>query len=198
MVFQRHPGALIPTKHPGTLQLLHGHVEVKVAAETLREAAETKAKEMADQNPTRQHLVEKLEELVAAYNAGSIDAQAFFDALGDFVDSLDEEESRAAREGLNEEELAIFDLLTRPAPTLTQLEEIEVKKFARELLERLRELLAAIDWRSGQQTRAAVESAIRFKLNELPEAPYPEILWNTKVDSVWQFVMQKYGTGQRT
>jgi type I restriction enzyme R subunit len=148
----------------------------KVAAETLREAAETKVNQMAEANPTRHDLVEKLEELVAAYNAGSIDAQAFFDALKDFGAGLDEEDTRAAREGLNEEELAIFDLLTRPAPTLTKAEDNEVKKVARELLEKLRELMAAVDWRSSQQTRGAVEPAISFKLNELPEAPYPEAL----------------------
>ena len=163
----------------------------KVAAETLREAAETRAKQMAEVNPMRQHLVEKLEDMVATYNAGSIDAAAFFAALKGFVADLDEEETRAAREGLNEEELAIFDLLTRPAPTLTRAEEIEVKKVARELLERLQKLLTAVDWRSGQQTRAAVESAIRFKLNELPEAPYPDALWRQKVDAVWQFVLSR-------
>lgn len=134
---------------------------------------------MVEVNPTRQHLVEKLEEMVAAYNAGSIDAEAFFAALKGFVADLDEEE------------LAIIDLLTRPAPVLTKTQEVEVKKVARELLEKLRELLAAVDWRSGQQTRAAVESAIRFKLNELPEAPYPEALWREKVDAVWQFVLSK-------
>jgi type I restriction enzyme R subunit len=166
----------------------------RVAAETLREAAETKAKAMAEANPTRDDLVEKLEEMVAEYNTGSIDAEAFFAALKTFVAELDDEEQRAAREGLNEEELAIFDLLTRPEPQLTKVEEREVKKVARELLERLRELLDAIDWTAGQQTRASVQSAIRVKLNELPEAPYPEAIWNTKVDAVWDFVLQRYGS----
>lgn len=165
----------------------------KVAAETLREGAEAKVKAMAEANPTRHDLVEKLEELVAAYNAGSIDAEAFFAALKAFVADLDEEETRAAREGLNEEELAIFDLLTRPAPVLTKAEEVEVKKVARELLEKLRVLLGAVDWTAGQQTRAAVLSEIRVKLNDLPEAPYPEALWGTKVDAVWEFVLQRYG-----
>lgn len=165
----------------------------KVAAETLREGAEAKVKAMAEANPTRHDLVEKLEELVAAYNAGSIDAEAFFAALKAFVADLDEEETRAAREGLNEEELAIFDLLTRPAPVLTKAEEVEVKKVARELLEKLRVLLGAVDWTAGQQTRAAVLSEIRVKLNELPEAPYPEALWGAKVDAVWDFVLQRYG-----
>ena len=44
-----------------------------------------------------------------------------------------EEERRAAREGLTEEELAIFDLLTKPEPRLTKTQEIEVKNVAREL-----------------------------------------------------------------
>ncbi len=66
---------------------------------------------------------------------------------------------------------------------------------ARELLGRLHELLDAVDWTSGQQTRAQVQSEIRVKLNELPEAPYPEDVWNTKVGAVWEFVLQRYGAG---
>jgi type I restriction enzyme, R subunit len=165
----------------------------KTAAERLREGAEAKVKAMVDANPTRLDLVERLEELVAAYNANSIDAEAFFAALKAFVADLDEEEKRAARQGLNEEELAIFDLLTRPEPKLTKAEEIAVKGVARDLLGRLHSLLDAIDWKAGQQTRAEVQSAIRFKLNDLPEAPYPEPVWNTKVDAVWEFVLQRYG-----
>ena len=164
----------------------------KTASAKLREATEEKAAKMAEQNPTRQRLVERLEELVATYNAGSIDVEAFFEALKAFVRRLDEEETRAAREGLNEEELAIFDLLTKPAPVLTKAQEIEVKRVARELLEKLRVLVAGIDWLRGRQSRAAVLSEIRFKLNELPEEPYPEPLWNAKVDQVWDFVLQRY------
>ena len=71
----------------------------KVAAEQLREEAEEQVKDMAEKNPTRAPLVEKLEQLVAAYNAGSIDAERFFEALKAFVSDLDDEEQRAARRG---------------------------------------------------------------------------------------------------
>jgi type I restriction enzyme R subunit len=47
-------------------------------------------------------------------------------------------------------------------------------------------------WRDFQQTRAAVLMDIRLKLNELPEEPYPQAMWNQKVDSVWQFVFSRY------
>lgn len=164
----------------------------KTAASQLREAAEEKAKKMAKANPTRQDMVEKLEELVAEYNAGSIDAERFFQALQTLVADMDEEDHRAAREGLTEEELAIFDLLTKPAPVLSKAEEITVKQVARELLGRLTDLVNGVDWLKGRQSRAAVQSEIRVRLNELPEAPYPEELWLGKVDQVWNFVLQRY------
>lgn len=164
----------------------------KTAAETLREGAEEKANKMAEANPTRQGLVEKLEKLVAQYNAGSIDAEKFFEALKDFVKELDDEEQRGVRESLTEEELAIFDLLTTPEPKLTKTEEQQVKAVARQLLERLHGLVDAVDWLRGQETRGQVLSEIRVRLNDLPEQPYPQGLWDTKVERVWEFVTRRY------
>jgi type I restriction enzyme R subunit len=158
------------------------------ANEKLRSAAEAKARELANQNPTRVHLVQKLEKLVEAYNSGTMEAEAFFEALRRLIAQMDDEERRAAREGLTEEELAIFDLLTKPEPMLTRTQEAEVKRVARELFEKLQHELLVFHWRQNPQTRAAVLSEIRFKLDELPADPYPEEVWNGKVDAVWQFV----------
>ena len=130
---------------------------------------------------TRVDLVEKLEKLVAEYNVGSIDAEQFFEALRDFVAALGGEEQRAACEGLAEEEIAIFDLLTTPEPKLTKLQEAEVERVARELLEKLRWLFGAIDWVRAQEPRGAVCREIRVQLDELPAEPYPQVLWDTKV-----------------
>ncbi len=167
----------------------------KVAAERLRAEAEGKARKMAEMNPTRVDLVEKLEKLVADYNAGSIDAEKFFAALKDFVASLDKEEQRATREGLTEEELAIFDLLVVPEPKLTKAQTVEVKRIARELLAKLHAIIDAPDWKRGQEMRGAVYSEIRIRLNELPEEPYPKALWDAKVDQVWGFVLRRYADG---
>jgi type I restriction enzyme R subunit len=49
----------------------------KTAAEQLRSEIETKAQDMAAENPTRVHLVEKLEKLVEAYNFGTVNIEAF-------------------------------------------------------------------------------------------------------------------------
>ncbi len=162
------------------------------AAETLKDGAEDKVRKMAEANPTRQGLVEKLEVLVAQYNAGSIDAARFFEALKAFVDEMDDEQQRAAREGLTDEELAIFDLLTTPEPKLTKAEEQQAKLVARQLLERLHDLVDAVDWLRGQETRGAVLSEIRVQLNGLPEEPYPQSLWDAKVEQVWDFVLRRY------
>jgi Domain of unknown function (DUF3387) len=75
--------------------------------------------------------VDRLEALVAVYNTGTLDAERFFEALKQFVEQMMEEERRAAREELTERELAVFDLLTRPTPTLTKAREKEVKKVAK-------------------------------------------------------------------
>jgi type I restriction enzyme R subunit len=165
----------------------------KTAAEQLRDAAEKKAGEMARRNPTRSGLVEKLEKLVDDYNAGSIDAESFFAALKSFVAEMDEAEQRAVREELTEDEPAIFDLLTKPEPALTKAEEAQVKLAAKQLLQRLQDLTAAIDWVRGQQTRGAVYSEIRTALDHhLPMSPYPEVMLLSKIEAVWDFVLQRY------
>ena len=167
----------------------------RTASEQLRAKAEAKARELAERNPTRLHLVEKLEKLVEAYNLGTLDVEAFYAAVKKLVAEMGDEERRAAREGLSEDELAIFDLLTRPEPKLSREQEAAVKRVARELLEKLQALKVEF-WRKNPQTRAQVYSEIRVTLNELPEEPYPEPLWKDKVEAVWQFVYAQ-GAGQR-
>ncbi|MGA7180366.1 MAG: type I restriction enzyme endonuclease domain-containing protein [Thiobacillaceae bacterium] len=62
-------------------------------------------------------------------------SRPFFDELMTFAQGLNDEEKRAMREGMDdEEELALFDILTKPEPKLTKAEEVQVKKAAQELL----------------------------------------------------------------
>lgn len=168
----------------------------KTANEQLRNKVEKKAKELAEENPTRKDLVDKLEALVADYNSGTVDAEKFFEALKRFIEEMEEEQQRASREGLTERELAVFDLLTRPAPKLTKAQEIEVKNVAKQLLQKLQQEHLIPRWEQNPVTRAAVHSQIRFTLNELPQDPYPEDIWNEKVEAVWQFVYHQMGNGR--
>jgi type I restriction enzyme R subunit len=167
----------------------------RMTIETMRSQAEAKVRDMAAQNPSRIDLVEKLEDLVDAYNTASSDVAETFQKLKDFIRALEEEEARAAREGLSQDELAIFDVLTRPEPKLTKAQAIAVKKVAQELLTKLQEAVKVLHWRNRQQPRSFVRSTIEIVLNTLPDEPYPKDLWDEKVEATWQFVLSRYATG---
>ena len=169
----------------------------KIAAEQLRSEAEAKAHDMAARNPTRVHLVEKLEKLVEEYNLGTLDVEAFFEALKASIGEMEEEERRAAREGLSEDELAIFDLLTKPEAEADQGAGDCGKESGAGAAGEAAGTAAISNWRAKQQTRAAVEATIRFTLNELPEEPYPEPVWKEKVDAVWAFVFARQDAAGR-
>ncbi len=96
---------------------------------------------MVQVNQTRVDSAEKFEALVEGFNAGSRNVEQRFEGLLEPSKSLDGEQERHVRENLSEEELVIFDILTRPAPELSAKARDEVKKVARELLTRLKELL---------------------------------------------------------
>jgi len=134
---------------------------------------------------------DRFEKLVADYNAGSINTEKFFQELGAFSKELTEEESRALSEGLTEEPLAVFDLLTRPAPPLSDAETAQVKRVAEELLAVLNRDKLVLDWRKQQGTRAAVRVAVDETLDQLPEA-FSRQLYTQKCDAVYQHVFDSY------
>ncbi len=77
---------------------------------------------------------------------------------------------RHVREHLSEEELTVFDILTRPGPDLAPEEREEVKKVAKQLLTKLRSLLV-LNWRQKAQARAQVRLAIEDALEDgLPQS----------------------------
>jgi type I restriction enzyme R subunit len=165
----------------------------KTTVDQLQSKAAAKVQAMAVRNPSRVDLVEKLEKLIDAYNTSSIDVIETFEKLKAFLRELEAEEARAGREGLSENELAIFDILTRPEPKLTKAQEIEVKKVARALLTKLQAAVAVFRWRERQRTRSTVRSTIEVVLNTLPDEPYPQEVWDQKVEATWQFVLARYG-----
>ena len=104
----------------------------------------------------------------------------------EFAQSL--EERRSVGEQLSEEELALFDLLTKPEMELTTKERAKVKKTARELLATLKREKLVLDWRKRQQARAEVRVTIEKMLDEgLPTTYTPE-LFETKTANVFQHV----------
>ena len=164
-------------------------------AETDRLAAllRDRAVSAAGRNPTRYDLVERIEELIAEYNAGSLNIDEYLRRLVSLSGDLSEEERRAVTEDMSEEELAIFDLLTQPDPVLDDAERATVKAGAKHLLQHLHDKLV-LDWRRRAATIADVRVTIREVLdNELPADPYPPEVFDAKVQAVFDHVISAYG-----
>lgn len=163
----------------------------RTAAQRLRSLMSARITALVRLNPTRVDLVERYERLVADYNAGSLNTETFFQELLRFGDTLTEEQARSLSEKLNEEQLAVFDLLMRPAPELTEDEKAQVKRVAEELLAVLKRGKIVLDWRKEQSTRAAVRVAVEETLDRLPEK-FTRQIYAQKCDAVYQHVFDSY------
>lgn len=164
----------------------------------LQKAIEQKLKQMVKENPLRLEFYEKYKEIIEEYNNGKdINAtKKAFDDLTDFLETLSEEDSRAMREGLDEETLAIFDLLKKE--NLKDKEIDEVKKVAKQTLDNLKaEKLKVERWRESTQLRAQVKTTIYDTLLWLPQEPYSEDEVNEKTNVIYQHIFTNYpGGGQ--
>ncbi len=159
--------------------------------ERLKAAVRAQLERMVRLNRTRADYLEKFQELIESYNAGSRNIDEIFRELLDLSAILTKEQTRHVRENLTEEELTIFDILTRPGPDLSDPEREEVKKVARQLLDRLKELLV-IGWRQRVGSRARVRLAIEDALDDgLPRA-YTKALYQTKCSAVFEHVYESY------
>lgn len=68
---------------------------------------------MMEWNITRISFTQKLQEIIDRYNSGNSSNENYFEDLIDFVQKMKDEEMPAAREGMTEAELEIFDLLKK-------------------------------------------------------------------------------------
>lgn len=160
----------------------------------LQEAIEKQLEQMIRQNPIRMEFYEKYKTIIDEYNAGK-DIKAVQKAFDDLTElmknDLSPELDRAMREGLDEETLAIYDLLRKPQ--LTAKEEAEVKKVAKKTLEILKaEKLRIERWRESTQISAQVKVLIDQSMQWLPQEPYPDEELDVKSLLVYQHIYSNY------
>ncbi len=170
----------------------------RTLAEKVRNSVNSKLQKMVRLNKTRAKLLEKFQKMIDEYNSGSINVELFFDKLLAFVKELEEEEKRGLAEELTEEELVVFDLLTKdPEQDLSEKEKKQVKKTAQELLEALKKGKLVLDWRKRQQSRAQVLITIQDVLDRGLPRKYDTALYRRKCDVVYQHIYDSYfGQGQ--
>jgi len=165
--------------------------------EKLKGSVGQKLMAMVRLNRTRMDYLERFQQMIADYNAGSLNPEEFFRQLVNFAQSLNEEEKRGVSEQLTEEELALFDLLMKPPIEMSDADREKVKATAKELLVTLKNNKLVLDWRKRQQARAAVRVAIDKLLDDhLPRA-YTQELFRQKSTAVFQHVYDAYyGSGR--
>ena len=157
----------------------------------LRAFLEHKIEQMIARNTTRADFAQKLQEIIDRYNAGGSSTENYFDELVKFTESLKEEDERAARESLTEDELEIFDILKKEK--MTKDETQKVKLAAKSLLERLikgKPKVLVEDWYKDSQTQAKMRSAVEEVLDKtLPES-YGKELFQNKRDYVYDLIYE--------
>lgn len=168
----------------------------KTDVQNLKEAVEKRLAVMLAQNPLRTNFQQRYEEIVAEYNGEKdrVTIETTFEALMKLVRDLDGEAHRALREGLDEESLAIFDLLSKP--DLAKQEIDRIKAVATGLLELLNAKKRDIDnWRAKEATRDDVRRAIADFLyadaTGLPEN-YSDVEITEKANMVFAHVFHSY------
>ncbi len=169
------------------------------AVQTLKDRVEKKLKQMVERNPMTVDFLKKYQEIIDAYNRGKDEAviKETFRKLVELVHTYTQEEADSKREGLNDEQKAIFDIL-RQGKNLTQKEKEEIKKIAVTLLHELKkEKLQVAFWAEKSETSAAVFKFVNDSLFQvLPYPTYGDTDIDLKTNLVYQHLKnQYYGSG---
>ena len=139
------------------------------ALQDVRDVIEQRLAEMLVRNPSRMDYQQKYEEIVADYNREKdrVTVEETFDRLMELMDALDAEQKRAVEESLNEDELALFDLLKKD--DLAKADRERVKQASRDLLALIEERLSDLNrfWEK-EQTKAEVEVFILDQIYDEP------------------------------
>jgi type I restriction enzyme R subunit len=165
----------------------HKNTEIEV----LKAAIRAQLEKLIRLNKTRMDFQEKFEKLIESYNAGSRNIEDLFEELLNLSRNLSAEQERHVRENISEEELVVFDILTRPAPDLSPAERAEIKKVARDLLDRVKQLLV-INWRQKSIARSQVKLAIEDMLDSGLPAAYTPDLYHQKCSALFEHVYENY------
>ena len=165
----------------------------------LRELMEKKLKLMIAQNKTRGSFLANFQQVIDDYNAGSLSIEQAYEELLRQAQAMNEEEKRAAKNEMTEQEQELFDLLKKEK--LTKTEEKSVKLAAKTLLEKLyysKNTILVQEWHKEKSTQEKVKWEIQQILGGLlPEPAYDRMVFSQKVDITFQHFYEKAQHGMR-
>jgi type I restriction enzyme R subunit len=168
------------------------------AIEDIRKVIEEKLAQMLGRNPQRMDYYKRYSEIIADYNREKdrVTMEETFAQLLDLTADLDLEQQRAVKEGLSEDELALFDLLYKPPLRKSTRERLKLA--SKSLLESVTNLIAPLErWTEKEQTKALVEAEILDHLFQvLPSPPFTDEEKQALAKKVYQHVWQQSAGGQ--
>ena len=169
--------------------------EKNLIMKDIQELLQERIAQMLAQNPMRINFYEKYQKIIEEYNKEQNRAtiEETFNALMRLSQQLTEEEKRYVREGFeNDEQLSMYDVLMKD--DLSKEDIKKLKKVAKELLDKIKELLESMDHPfDKQETKATIIITIRDVLWEkLPES-YSDESINYYRDAVFDYVNRRYG-----
>ena len=115
------------------------------------------------------------------------------DQKPDYFRDLSEEDKRAERENLEEDELTVFDLLNK-GKSFSDKDKIKVKETAQKLLERLKNNEFKVDhWVDKIQTSSAVKKAINdYLFQSLPDPTFSDGDILAKTEILYHYFKNRY------
>lgn len=164
----------------------------------LRAFIELKLEQMLKLNATRTDFAKRLQEIIDEYNAGGTSNEKYYEQLVQYTREMKGEDERAAREGLTEDELELFDLLMKEKSTKAETQ--KVKLAAKALLHRLLEEQPKVlvqDWYKDNQTQKIVRSAVEAVLDENLPKSYNRKLFKEKCDHIFEIMLDYASNGRK-
>ena len=163
--------------------------------ERLRGKIAGKVQHMVGRNKKRINYQEEFQRMIDEYNQGSANQEIHYYKLLQFMKKLGEEDQRHIKEGLTEEELALYDIVLLPNIKLSPDEKERIKKIVSKILTTLKKDKLRSDWHTKQQTSAQVRNVIRDELKEMPSSYLHEL--HMLVGKIYEHVASTYdGTGK--
>ena len=159
----------------------------------ITKSLEEKLATMVTINPKRFYLIEKLNKLITEYNLGSKTIQETFEELMQYCKELDQEEQRSVQMWLDEESLALFDIIVQAKAELSKEDEKKIKLVAQELLGKIKEIVEwSVNRFENTTMKSIVQTNIYSYLYESLPASYQESDVDILKDQVFNYAIEHY------
>ena len=164
----------------------------------LRVFLQAKLDEMLKGNASRAAFAARLQAIIDVYNSGGMSTESYYEEFLRFAKDLGEEETRAAREGLTEDELELFDILKKEK--MSADETVRVKNAAKHLLLRLKEGRPKVlvpSWYKDTRSKLSVRTAIDEVLDaDLPDS-YDRALFAERSRKLFELIEDYAARGEK-